>query len=93
MSINKEKQMKTHCSHCGSRRLDSKLESYECGRINKTRTTICVAMEQAMVMQIEIERLRAALKLIAAPKRSDGTYNRCREACETLAREALGPTE
>ncbi len=30
-----------------------------------------------------------ALNLIAAPKRSDGTYNRCREACQTLAQEAL----
>lgn len=31
----------------------------------------------------------AALELIAAPKRPDGTYNRCREACEQLARETL----
>lgn len=38
----------------------------------------------------EVDRLREALKLIAAPKRADGTYNRCREACEQLAREALG---
>lgn len=30
-----------------------------------------------------------ALNLIAAPKRSDGTYNRCREACQTLAQQAL----
>ena len=30
-----------------------------------------------------------ALNLIAAPKRSDGTYNRCREACQTLAQETL----
>lgn len=30
-----------------------------------------------------------ALELIAAPKRPDGTYNRCREACERLAKEAL----
>lgn len=34
-------------------------------------------------------RLREALELIAAPKRSDGTYNRCREACEQLAKKAL----
>jgi hypothetical protein len=34
-------------------------------------------------------RLVAALRLIAAPKRSDGTYNRSREACEELARKAL----
>lgn len=41
----------------------------------------------------ECARLRAALELIATPKRSDGTYNRCREACEQLAREALDPKE
>lgn len=33
--------------------------------------------------------LEEALTLIAAPKRADGTYNRCREACELLALEAL----
>jgi hypothetical protein len=41
----------------------------------------------------EVERLRAALELIATPRRPDGTYNRCREACETLAKEALNPTD
>ena len=34
-------------------------------------------------------RLREALELIATSVRSDGTYNRSREACEQLAREAL----
>lgn len=34
-------------------------------------------------------KYREALELIAAPKRTDGTYNRSREACEQLAREAL----
>ena len=40
----------------------------------------------------KVEQLRAALELIATPKRSDGTYNRCREACEQLARQALEET-
>jgi predicted nucleic acid-binding protein len=40
----------------------------------------------------EVERLRSALELIAAPKRPDGTYNRCREACEKLASKALKPS-
>jgi hypothetical protein len=31
----------------------------------------------------------AALNLVAAPKRTDGTYNRNREACEQVARQAL----
>lgn len=38
-------------------------------------------------------RLREALELIATPKRPDGTYNRCREACEALARAALEETK
>lgn len=36
-----------------------------------------------------IAKLEEVLRLIAAPKRADGTYNRCREACEQLARKAL----
>jgi hypothetical protein len=38
---------------------------------------------------IRVAKLEDALRLIAAPKRPDGTYNRCREACEQLAKEAL----
>lgn len=34
--------------------------------------------------------LEAALEKIAAPRRPDGTYNLSREACEQIAREALG---
>ena len=34
--------------------------------------------------------MRAALELIAAPQRPDGTWNRDREACRELAAEALG---
>ena len=40
-------------------------------------------------LEARIQELRAALELIAAPKRADGTYNRSREACAQLAREAL----
>jgi hypothetical protein len=40
-------------------------------------------------LKAENARLREALELIAMPVRSDGTYNRSREACEQLAREAL----
>lgn len=39
--------------------------------------------------QAKIKKLESALELIAAPKRPDGTYNRCREACEKLAKSAL----
>jgi hypothetical protein len=37
----------------------------------------------------ETERLASVLELIATSKRSDGTYNRSREACEKIAREAI----
>ena len=37
----------------------------------------------------DIARLRAALELIAAPMRPDGTYNRDRAACGSIARKAL----
>ncbi len=35
------------------------------------------------------DRMEGALRLIAAPKRPDGTWNRCREACRLLAEAAL----
>ena len=37
----------------------------------------------------DIERLTAALEIIAAPMRPDGTYNRDRAACGSIARAAL----
>jgi hypothetical protein len=40
-------------------------------------------------LRTERDRYRAALELIAAPMREDGTYNRCREACQQIAAEAL----
>lgn len=45
--------------------------------------------KQLDACQADAARYRQALELIAVPKRKDGTYNRCREACEVLAREAL----
>lgn len=40
-------------------------------------------------LQIENSGLKEVLRMIATPKRSDGTYNRSREECERLARSAL----
>ncbi len=55
--------------------------------------TVCDACETLTATYVAITRerdaLRAALELIAAPVRADGTYNRCREACEVVARDAL----
>jgi hypothetical protein len=53
-----------------------------------------VHLVEAIVTAIKAERQALyvamnALELIAAPKRSDGTYNRCRVACEQLALQTL----
>jgi hypothetical protein len=44
------------------------------------------SIDEIMGRMLEYEN---ALRLIAAPKRSDGTYDRCREACEDLAKKVL----
>lgn len=49
------------------------------------------ANKMVQQLTLRVAELESVLHLIAAPKRSDGTYNRCREACEILAREALKP--
>jgi hypothetical protein len=36
-----------------------------------------------------LHRYGSALRIVAVPKRPDGTYNRSREACELLAKDAL----
>ena len=47
-------------------------------------------LEAQLTRQKEVVvKMASALMLISAPKRPDGTYNRSREACEQLAREAL----
>jgi len=59
-------------------------------------TTIVVAVNDARTMEIQrnaaradVARLRAAMELIACPMRPDGTYNRDRGACGSIARGAL----
>lgn len=48
------------------------------------------AMEGLLLeREVDNQRLRAVLELIAAGPRPDGTYNRSREACRELAGEAL----
>lgn len=46
-------------------------------------------MKEALAARAERDCYREALELIAASKRPDGSYNRCREACEQLASEAI----
>lgn len=51
------------------------------------------AEAQLAASRAECGRLRGALELIAAPKRSDGTWNRDREACRALAQTELDTKE
>lgn len=44
-------------------------------------------------LQVRLARAEEALRLIATPRRSDGTYNRSREACEQLARDTLAHSD
>lgn len=44
---------------------------------------------QMAFLSLRFHRMQSALAVIACPKRADGTYNNCREACETIAKEAL----
>jgi hypothetical protein len=45
--------------------------------------------QKVQQLKFRVAILEAALELIAVGKRPDGTYNRCREACELVAKEAL----
>lgn len=49
------------------------------------------SMKKVEELELENNKFRETLTLIANPKRTDGTYNRSREACELLAKEALTP--
>ena len=53
-------------------------------------TKTAVLKQELNELKLVLAKYESALELIAAPKRPDGTYNRCREACEELAREVLG---
>ena len=69
-----------------------------CEKYGLTETTPIV--RHLAAQDDEIERLRAelaacraALELIAAPQRSDGSWNRDREACRQVAQAALAAKE
>lgn len=49
--------------------------------------------EEVAKLALRAIDLEEALQMIATPKRPDGTYNLCREACEQLARETLNKRE
>lgn len=45
--------------------------------------------DQIKTLKLQVMEMEIALETIATPKRPDGTYNYCREACEQVAKEAL----
>jgi hypothetical protein len=45
--------------------------------------------DQVKALKLQVMEMEIALHTIATPKRPDGTYNMCREACEQIAKEAL----
>jgi hypothetical protein len=51
--------------------------------------TLDTADKCSQSISTKLEICKNALELIACGKRPDGTYNRCREACEQLAKETL----
>jgi hypothetical protein len=47
------------------------------------------AIEHIQKLEEKIWKYESVLRTIATPKRPDGTYNYCREACQTLAERVL----
>jgi hypothetical protein len=59
-------------------------------RSNKSlRAQLAYAQKERDYYRGQVSRMEHTLEAIATPKRADGTYNRCREACELLAKETL----
>ncbi len=65
----------------------------ECSLRTPCHMDNCASCLRSYLLKTEAERnrYRAVLELVASPKRPDGTYNRDREACELIAKEALCP--
>lgn len=65
----------------------------ECCRLrndlHKAQTDLYKAHTDIRVLLATIEKLLEFIRLVAADKRPDGTYNRCREALEISAKELL----
>ena len=55
----------------------------------KKSDALIAAVQDITRLTDVLDTMRAAMELIAAPMRPDGTYNRDRAACGSIAREAL----
>lgn len=56
---------------------------------DKDRVAKAICDNVVEPLQVRLEMCEAALRLIAKPRRHDGTYNLGRIACQKLAKEAL----
>lgn len=72
--------------------IEPKDEDYYRDYVAEKRKVVALS-DKIRELQSVLAKYESALELIAAPKRRDGTYNRCREACEILAKEALNKRE
>lgn len=63
------------------------------GLFKTTNDRLTAEVERLTRINAEVDLLRAALELIAAPIRADGTWNRDREACRQIASDALSTKE
>ena len=73
-------------NHIESLRLEVRTQRHEIAALREERN---VLLEWERPSVDDIAQMEQALLQVAAPKRPDGTYNHCREACEQLAKDAL----
>ena len=71
-----------HAEWCEHKILAKKIKAKPKNEVEILKSKIAIYEKQIMAYE-------AVLDLISMPKRPDGTYNRCREACELLAKETL----
>ena len=57
--------------------------------LDKDRVAKAIYDNVVEPLRTRLETCEAALRLIAAPMRPDGTYNRDRRACQLIAEDAL----
>jgi hypothetical protein len=59
------------------------------GKKKLKQNTVSMLEKKIKSFMVQLSEYESTLQLIAAPKRPDGTFNRDREACRTLAENIL----
>lgn len=75
-----------HCARCQAAREIRLLW----GRVFSAHEDMLHYQQVANFWTLKATELESTMEVIATPKRPDGTYNYSREACEQLAKQALG---